>query len=75
MGVVVSDEADEVRASDLAGRRLLVRGGTTDALYFHVPIDLIMTMAQGRCALKIDADVSDFIANLRPDGSVDLFPR
>jgi hypothetical protein len=75
MGIVVSDEAYEARPADLEARRLLVCGGTTHALYFHVPIELITTVAQGRCALKIDADVSDFMAHLRPDGSVDLFPR
>ena len=75
LGIVVSDEPGELGQDDPEARRLLVRGGTTDALYFHVPIELIMTVAQGRCVLKIDADVSDFIAHLRPDGSVDLFPR
>lgn len=75
LGIVVSDEGNELGRDDPEARRLLVRGGTTDALYFHVPVELIMTVARGRCVLKIDADVSDFMAHLRPDGSVDLFPR
>ena len=52
---------------------LLVRGGTSYALYFHVPVELVTAVARGRCDLRIDADVSDFTAHLRPDGSVDLF--
>ena len=55
-------------------RRLLVRGGANDALYFHVPVELVTTVARCRCDLRIDADVSDFTPVLRPDGSVDLFP-
>jgi hypothetical protein len=65
------DEA-ELEPSD---NRLLVRGGTTQALYFHVPVDLVSAVASSRCDLRIDADVSDFTAHLQPDGSVDLFPR
>jgi hypothetical protein len=53
---------------------LLVRGGTSQALYFHVPVELVTAVARGRCDIRIDADVSDFTAHLRPDGSVDLFP-
>ncbi len=77
LGLVVSDGRGEGDSGldDLEARRLLVRGGTTDALYFHVPFELITSVARGRCDLKIDADVSDFVAHLRPDGSVDLFPR
>ena len=52
---------------------LLVRGGTSLALFFHVPLELVTTVARGRCDIRVDADVSDFTAHLRPDGSVDLF--
>lgn len=57
-----------------ANPQLLVRGGTNHALFFHVPVELVTTVARCRCDLRIDADVSDFTAHLRPDGSVDLFP-
>jgi hypothetical protein len=54
---------------------LLVRGGISHALFFHVPVELVTTVARGRCDIHIDADISDFTAHLRPDGSIDLFPN
>jgi hypothetical protein len=53
---------------------LLVRGGRSRALLFHVPLELVTVVARSRCEIRIDADVSDFSAHLRADGSVDLFP-
>ena len=52
---------------------LLVRGGTTDVLYYHVPLSLVATEEALRQSIGIDADVADFTAHLRPDRSVDLF--
>lgn len=52
---------------------LLVRGGTTDVLYYHVPLMLVTSVDAVRQTIVIDADVADFTTHLRPDGSVDLF--
>jgi len=78
LGLVVSEclvDSTEIGPDDQKARQLLVRGGTSDALYFHVPAELITTVARGRCDLRIDADVSDFLPHLRADGSVNLFLR
>jgi hypothetical protein len=34
----------------------------------------VTRVAPGRRMLSIDADIADFVAHLRDDGSVDLFP-
>jgi hypothetical protein len=56
------------------GEVLLVQGGTSHVLFFHVPMRLVTRVAPGRRMLSIDADIADFVAHLRDDGSVDLFP-
>lgn len=72
LGHVVSSQGDE-RLRD--AHDLLVRGGTTHILYFHVPMTMVHRIAADSRVLEIDADISDFAAHLRPDGSIDLFPR
>lgn len=67
--VVDSDDCD--RSTD--SEHLLVRGGTTDVLYYHIPLKLVRQVAMTRRSIRIDADISDFTAHLRADGSVDLF--
>jgi hypothetical protein len=57
-----------------ASASLLVRGGTTEALYYHVPVSLVTGIAVEERVVEIDADIDDFAPHLRPDGSVDLFP-
>lgn len=71
LGQVVSFHEDCLTGETDA---LLVRGGTSHVLYFHVPLELVTKVSPGPRVLKIDADISDFTAHLRPDGSVDLFP-
>jgi hypothetical protein len=67
----VIDAGDCNRSTD-SNHVLLVRGGTTDVLYYHVPLELVSRVMPARRSIRIDADVSDFAAQLRPDGSVDL---
>lgn len=68
--VVPSDNEDRPSGST----SLIVRGGTSHVLYYHVPVALVTRVALSRRMLQIDADIADFTAHLRPDGSVDLFP-
>lgn len=70
LGRVVLHDDERRDESDV----LLVRGGTTKVLYYHVPVGLVARVATGRQVLHIDADIDDFTPHLRPDGSVDLFP-
>jgi hypothetical protein len=53
---------------------LLVRGGTSEALYYHVPVALVTRIALKKRLVHVDADIADFTAHLRRDGSVDLLP-
>lgn len=55
--------------------QLVVRGGTSQALFFHIPVELVTTVARSRSWLRVDADVADFAPHLRADGSVDLYPK
>jgi hypothetical protein len=71
LGHVVPTDSEECGVD---GRTLLVRGGTTDGLYYHVPVALVTAVAVRKRQLHVDADVADFTAHLRPDGTVDLMP-
>ena len=51
---------------------LVVRGGLSCSLYYHVPLASLTSIAPGRRMLAIDLDVADFSPRLRGDGSVDL---
>ena len=53
---------------------LLVRGGRTHVLYFHVPVARVTHVLRRARIVQVDADIADFSAHLRPDGSIDLFP-
>jgi hypothetical protein len=70
-------EVVEPGASDFAvdETQLVVRGGTSQALFFHIPVELVTNVARSRCWIRVDADVADFAPHLRTDGSVDLYPR
>jgi hypothetical protein len=51
---------------------LVVRGGVSDALYYHVPLATVTSVAPGRQVLAIELGSADFSPQLRGDGSVDL---
>lgn len=70
LGVVV----DATRAGrSSAPDHLLVRGGVSEALYYHVPIRHVTSVFPVRRALAVDVETDDFAPRLRPDGSVDLY--
>ena len=72
LGEVIEPGADDFEADET---ELVVRGGTSQALFFHIPVDLVTNVARSRCWIRVDADVADFAPHLRSDGSVDLYPR
>lgn len=72
LGVVVDDE----RSGDgQASSVLLVRGGVSSALYYHLPTALVASISPGQRALSVRVTASDFSPRLRHDGSVDLYVR
>ena len=68
----VVPQASAGRATE--SQSLLVRGGKTHVLYFHVPVALVTHVMQRARIVQVDADIADFSAHLRQDGSIDLFP-
>lgn len=52
---------------------LIVCGGMTELLYYHVPTHAIMAISPTRQAIAIALDARDFYPRLCQDGSVDLF--
>lgn len=70
LGVVIDAESEgrEVEQSEI-----LVRGGASDALYYHVPRAVVTVVSRERRTVTLDLDVIDFTPRLRDDGSVDLY--
>lgn len=70
LGVVVDDErvGDEPAPSVL-----LVRGGVSSALYYHLPTALVVSISPGQRSLSVRVTAGDFSPRLRHDGSVDLY--
>jgi hypothetical protein len=69
LGTVI-DPGSEGREAEEA--ELLVRGGASDALYYHVPASSVARVSTERRTVMLDLDVIDFTPRLRDDGSVDL---
>jgi hypothetical protein len=72
LGVVVDPERSGREGSASA---LVVRGGVSSALYYHVPVGLVSSVSPAHRSLSVRAGSGDFDAQLRGDGSVDLYPR
>lgn len=72
LGIVV----DHALCGRAAGRDdILVRGGITRALYYHVPTRALRSVSLDRREIVVEVEVADFAARLREDGSVDLYLR
>lgn len=72
LGVVVDVEHD-AGASDPTA--LVVRGGVSDLLTYHVPAALVSRISPERRSVFLDVDLADFVPSLNPDGTVELRPR
>lgn len=72
LGVVVDDVRD---GSEPTPSVLLVRGGVSSALYYHLPAALVSSISPGRRSLSVQVTAGDFTPRLRDDGSVDLYVR
>ena len=68
LGVVVAvDEDGDGRAT-----ALIVRGGVSEALVYHVPWPRVRTVSEETRTIVIDLDLVDFDPRLREDGTVEL---
>lgn len=54
---------------------LIVLGGISSLLRFHVPIRCVRVVSLTALALQIEADVADFVPHSSRDGAIDLFLR
>jgi hypothetical protein len=70
LGTVV--EADSAKGGD-HDLRLLVRGGTNERLFFHLPLARIHEIVPGQRTVISEVDVTDFTARLNDDGTVGLY--
>jgi hypothetical protein len=51
---------------------LVVRGGVSEALVYHVPEDRLVRVSAERSTVYTDVDVADFLARLDKGGTVEL---
>jgi hypothetical protein len=65
LGVVAAAEQPERNL-------LIVRGGVSGALTYHVPLDHVRTVSPETRTVHLDLDVTDFVPSLRPDGKIEL---
>lgn len=72
LGVVVDLERS---GRDSSGTALVVRGGVSSALYYHVPVRLVSSISKAQRSLSVQTSSGDFDPQLRGDGSVDLYVR
>jgi hypothetical protein len=54
------------------GGSMVVRGGISDALRFHVPTELVSHVSGRTRCVRIEVDVEDFAPRLIADGTVEL---
>lgn len=59
------DEAPESSA-------IVVRGGVSDALIYHVPATRLVSVSRESRTVRVNVDVADFVPSLGDDGTVDL---
>lgn len=70
LGIVIDAESE---GREVEQAEILVRGGASDALYYHVPTAVVTVVSRERRTVTLDLDVIDFTPRLRDDGSVDLY--
>lgn len=65
-----------VEADDLAAppdrSTIVVRGGVSDALEYHVPATRLVSISPVTRTLRVDVDVADFVPSFAEDGTVEL---
>jgi hypothetical protein len=51
---------------------IVVRGGVSDALVYHVPASRVVGVSHEAGTVRADVDVADFVPRLGNGGTVDL---
>jgi hypothetical protein len=51
---------------------LLVCGGVSGALTYHVPLSHVRDVSVENRTVSVDLDVTDFVPTLLPDGTIEL---
>lgn len=69
LGVVV--EADNLAAPS-EDSTIVVRGGVSDALQYHVPATHLVSISPVTRTLRVDVDVADFVPSFGEGGTVEL---
>jgi hypothetical protein len=68
LGTVVGND----RAPDDPAGTIVVRGGISDALLFHLPATRLRSISPSRRTVTVEADVGDFVPRLGEGGTVEL---
>jgi hypothetical protein len=69
LGTVVGNEGAR---DDPAGGTIVVRGGISEALLFHLPAASLRSISPSRRTVTVEADVGDFVPRLGEGGTVEL---
>jgi hypothetical protein len=69
IGRVVGTERED---NDPETIGLVVRGGISEALVFHVPAERLLRVSSARETVYADVDIADFLARLDQEGRVEL---
>ena len=67
---LVTDEDGSAEAPD--GSTIVVRGGVSDALRYHVPATRVVSISPVTRTVKVDVDVADFVPSFGDGGTVEL---
>jgi hypothetical protein len=69
IGRVVATEPGDGNSETIG---LVVRGGVSEALVYHVPQERLLRVSPERETVYADVDVADFLARLDKGGTVEL---
>lgn len=69
LGCVVDLEGHE---GMLEGSTIVVRGGVSDALIYHVPAMRLVSVSRETGTVRADVDVADFVPSFGDRGTVEL---
>ncbi len=51
---------------------LVVRGGVSDSLVYHVPAMRLLSVSRETCTVRTDVDIADFVPRFGEGGTVEL---
>lgn len=69
LGIIIELRHDEDGHPDV----LVVRGGVTDLLVYHVPAARIRSLSRESRTVRLDIDLAEFAPQLGEDGTIRLY--